>query len=165
MPQFNSDIRQRVLFLSLIPMLIITCILGFFFTYTQLNHARSGLLEKGQELSELLSAAAEFGILSNNAAELRPLSHHLMQNPLVIDVVFMDQDFNIIYRENTFELAVSSPPEPSSLIDKHWYFSHPVRPAPIRTDNVPELFAEQTAAETVGWVTLIFSDEPYENNN
>ncbi|WP_417583527.1 ATP-binding protein [Nitrincola sp.] len=160
MPQFNSDIRQRVLFLSLIPMLVITCILGFFFTYTQLNYARTGLLEKGQELSELLSAAAEFGILSNNAAELRPLSHQLMQNPLVIDVLFMDRDMNIIYREDTFELTIGFPPEPSALVNQHWYFSHPVKPTPIRTDNVPELFAEQTSIETVGWVTLIFSDEP-----
>lgn len=160
MPQFTSDIRQRVLFLSLIPMLVITCILGFFFTYTQLNHARTGLLEKGQELSELLSTAAEFGILSNNPAELRPLSNQLLQNPLVIDVLFMDQNMNIIYREDTFELTISSPPEPSALVNQHWYFSHPVTPTPIRTDNVPDLFAEQTTVETVGWVTLVFSDEP-----
>ncbi|MFN3882778.1 MAG: ATP-binding protein [Nitrincola lacisaponensis] len=156
----KSDIRQRVLFLSLIPMLAITCILGFFFTYTQLQNARSGMIEKGQELSELLAAAAEFGILSNNPAELQPLSQQLMQNPLVVDVLFMDQEMHIIHREDQFELALSFPPDAVALAEKHWYFSHPVSLAPIRTANVPELFAEQNPSEVMGWVTLVFSDDP-----
>lgn len=160
MSQFTADIRQRVLFLSLIPMLVITGILGFFFTYTQLDHAKTGLLEKGHELSELLSAAAEFGILSNNPAELEPLSNQLLKNPLVIDVIFMDQNMSIIYRENTFDLTIKSPPEPFALVNQHWYFSNPVTPTPIRTENVPELFSEQASTETVGWVILVFSDEP-----
>ncbi|MCD8512224.1 MAG: hypothetical protein LRY63_01500 [Nitrincola sp.] len=113
----KNDIRERVHLVSIVPMLLITLILGLFFTYNQIKIAKQSMVEKGQEFSKLLSAASEFGILSNNPAELSPLSQQLMDNPLVIDVIFMDQDFVIIHREDDFDITLSIPP--ASITQTH----------------------------------------------
>ena len=131
----KNDIRERVLFLSIIPMLLITIFLGAFFTYTQIKTAHQGMIEKGEEFSKLLAAAAEFGVLSNNAAELAPLSQQLLENPLVIDVIFTDQDFSIIHREDTFDISLNIPPEHVLRSSQKWFFSYPVKPMPIRLGN------------------------------
>lgn len=162
-PFFQNDIRERVLFLSIIPMLLITLFLGGFFTYTQVQHAKQGMIEKGEEFSKLLAAAAEFGILSNNPAELQPLSNQLLENPLVTDVIFTDQDLIVIYREGSFDFALSIPPDPVLRTSQEWFFSYPVKPMPIRTESGNNFSDESANEEIMGWVIIVFSDVPIKN--
>ena len=159
-PWLKNDIRERVLFLSIIPMLVITLFLGGFFTYTQIQHAKQGMMEKGEEFSKLLAAAAEFGVLSNNPAELAPLSQQLLENPLVIDVIFTDQNMLVIHRENSFDVALSSPPDQTSRTEQEWFFSSPVKPMPIRTLDESEAHDSTTNEDIMGWVIIVFSDIP-----
>ncbi|WP_151671578.1 ATP-binding protein [Nitrincola schmidtii] len=157
---FKNDIRERVLFLSIFPMLAITLFLGSFFIYTQVENAEQGMIEKGQEFSQLLAAAAEFGILSNNPAELAPLSQQLIKNPLVIDVIFTDQDLLVIHREDVFDVSLSIPPDPTSRTAQEWLFSHPVKPMPIRTLSASSIEDKSSNEDITGWVIIVFSDEP-----
>lgn len=162
-PFMKNDIRERVHLVSIVPMLLITLILGLFFTYNQIKIAKQSMVEKGQEFSKLLSAASEFGILSNNPAELSPLSQQLMDNPLVIDVIFMDQDFVIIHREDDFDVTLSIPPASITQTHDAWLFTEPVKPTPIKPLNDSPQADVSIDSEIMGWVTIIFSDLPIKN--
>lgn len=157
---FKNDIRERVLFLSIIPMLLITCILGFFFTYTQIKNTHTSMVEKGEDFSRLLAAASEFGILSSNPAELDRLSRQLIENPLVLDVIYMDQDMYVIHRHNDFDVSINFPPDSAAKSGQHWYFSYPVLPKPIQIENEQLPVTDSAEIEAAGWVTLVFSDDP-----
>ena len=157
---FKNDIRERVNILSIIPMLVITIILGTFFIYSQIQNTKMGMIEKGTEFSKLLSIAAEFGVLSNNPAELNHLSQQLTQNPLIKDVIFTDDSLSIIHRKKDFDITISIPPDPILYDHEIWFFSHPITPMPIRVDENNIQTDNTYNEEAIGWVIIAFSDEP-----
>lgn len=158
--RLKNDIRERVYLLSIIPMLMITLLLGVYFTYNQINTAKQSMFEKGHEFTKLLAAAAEFGVLSNNAVELEPLSNQLIENPFVKDVIFMDQEMQVIHRKDSFALPQEATKVNLSKTKDAWWFSEPIRPSPIQISSELDDLQAPLEAEIIGWVLLVFSDTP-----
>ncbi|KAA0874600.1 hybrid sensor histidine kinase/response regulator [Nitrincola tapanii] len=156
----HTSIRQRVLFLSLVPMLIITTILGGYFTVTKLADSKEALLDKGAQLTRLLAAAAEFGILSSNPSELAPLSQRLIREALISDVIFYNDKKEMIYREASF--SISTPEFNQEVIyqDEIWYFVRPVFITYVQLDQNPEFYPKEDEGEIIGWVAILISDKP-----
>ena len=159
---FKNDIRERVNFLSIIPMLVITMILGTFFIYSQIQNTKIGMIEKGKELTKLLSVAAEFGVLSNNPVELSHLSKQLTESPLIKDVIFTDDNLSIIHRKEDFDITMSIPPDSIYYANKLWFFSHPITPSPIPTEISETDPDYKFTDESIGWVIIAFSEAPIE---
>jgi len=160
MATIQSSLSSRVLFLSLAPMLVLTLILGFYFTSTKLDDSRNALIDKGTELARLLSAASVFGIFSGNISELNPLSTQLLKDPMISDVIFLDVDKNVVFRTEDQELPINLLIEEFTIIDDYWYFLQPVRVGPIQFSDNPEYDIADTQREIIGWVILLVSAKP-----
>lgn len=157
----HLSIQNRVLALSLVPMILITVLLGSYFTYIQISDAKSTLLTKGHELSRLLATSAEFGILSGNIDLLSPLSQRLLQDPHISDVIFLDADSQLLHREADFPLELEQALNGDKLINNIWYFIMPVKSDPIQViDHSSDQLHDEQYRENVGWVGILISDQP-----
>lgn len=159
-PAYQIGIRQRVLFLALVPMLIITLILGGYFITAKLQEARRVVMNKGNEMSSLLATAAEFGILSGNPSELKPLADRLIQDPVIVNVIFLTESWDLIYAENPDDVRLEALRQGTFIEETAWHFLHPVILTPLQTNSYSEFEILQEAEQVVGWVALTLSTEP-----
>lgn len=151
-------IRSRVLLLSLVPMLTLASILGSYFTWSRLADNTEKLLERGHLITDLLASAAEFGVISGNRYQLRLLSQKTRQtHPEVRDILFYDDDFNLLYRSLNFpvELAPTSPRHQFS--DQGWLFLTPITSSVLMLENNPELALVAPQNHPSGWVAMVLS--------
>ncbi|MCP8688742.1 response regulator [Marinobacterium sedimentorum] len=156
-------IRQRVLMISLLPMVIFALVLGGYFISTRIDDTQFTMLERGQSISRLLASASEFGLLLGNHELLRNLGKGVSQEPDVADVVFLDNHFDLITRSRAFDLQLK-PQGPFVYQDNnHWYFAEPVQVTGISFQDFPEYPDAKDQLDTIGWVIVILSNDPTRN--
>lgn len=106
-------IRQRVIFVAVMPATFIAIVLAAYFLLLRYADAEKQLADRGQALIRLLTPAAEYGVFSGNREELQQLATSLTQSADVKTV--------IIYDRNGMQLAqagdASPVPGPQALHD------------------------------------------------
>ncbi len=152
------SIRARVLLLALIPMLVLAGILGTYFIYTRLADNNSRLEERGRLISGLLASAAEFGVISGNRYQLQLLSQQaLRHHNEVRDILFFDDQFNLLYRSDNFSVDFTPESPPQQLGGDNWYFLNPISSSALLLDSNPELMPHSLEPVQVGWVGVVLS--------
>jgi two-component system sensor histidine kinase BarA len=151
-------IRQRILVLTLLPLLAISIVLGGFFIYTRFQDAEMILVERGQLLARLVASSSEFALITGNAELLKSISKGPFQEKDVADVLFLNGQYELIQRSAQFpvDLKVAAP---SAYMNEHyWYFTQPVSTTGIPFLDNPEFQESENVTETVGWVIVIMSE-------
>lgn len=152
------SIRNRVLLLSIIPMLVLATILGSYFIYSRLADNTDKLIERGQIMVDLLASAAEFGVISGNQYQLRILSQKTRRSHSeVLDILFYDDNFNLLHRSNQFTVDLSPESPAVQSTSDHWTFLSPIFSGALLTDNNPELNIHASEPEQIGWVAVVLS--------
>lgn len=152
------SIRARVLLLALIPMLVLASILGTYFTYTRLDDNNARLEERGRLISGLLASAAEFGVISGNRYQLQLLSQQaLRHHDEVRDILFYDDNFNLLYRSERFPVTFSPDSPPQVLGGENWHFLTPIYSRALLLESNPELVPHSLEPVQVGWVGVVLS--------
>ncbi len=152
------SIRARVLLLALIPMLVLAGILGSYFTYTRLADNNSRLEERGRLISGLLASAAEFGVISGNRYQLQLLSQQaLRHHNEVRDILFYDDQFNLLYRSENFPVEFTPDSPAQKLGGEDWHFLSPISSSALLLDSNPELMPHSLEPLQVGWVGVVLS--------
>lgn len=85
-------IRKKVLVVTLVPTLLITLLLGLFFTYSWVNNIESLLKDRGESLSRQLAAGSEYGLFTGNRSLLTNLSNALLEEQDVRSITFYTSD-------------------------------------------------------------------------
>ncbi|MBV0934463.1 ATP-binding protein [Marinobacterium weihaiense] len=153
-------IRSRVLLLSLVPMLTLAGILGTYFTYSRLADNTTRLQERGHLLVDLLASAAEFGVISGNRYQLRILSQKTRQNhPEVLDVLFYDANFNLLYRSGDFTVELTPYSPAYQPQNGRWLFFSPITTSALLMEHNPELMFDVIQPDQTGWVAVVLSPE------
>ena len=156
---FRRGIRQKVFIITLVPLMAMTLILAGYFISTRVADNETALVERGQTMSRLMAAAAEFGIISELTPQLRALSKGPIQENDVIDVIFLNAQGNLIYRSTDFTYSLIPRPTPSYTHQgDHWLFSTPVIATGILVDDSFE-YSEDRAPEILGWVVIAISSK------
>ncbi|MCL6417145.1 ATP-binding protein [Aestuariirhabdus sp. Z084] len=75
----NSDIKQRVLAMALLPTLSITLMLGAFFTLTRLKDLDNLLLERSLAIAEQFTAIASYGYRDDGTELLQELANSVLE--------------------------------------------------------------------------------------
>ncbi|MFC6671299.1 histidine kinase dimerization/phospho-acceptor domain-containing protein [Marinobacterium aestuariivivens] len=153
------SIRQRVLMISLLPLVIFAVILGSYFISTRIDDTQTALIERGKSMSRLLASASEFGLMVGNHEVLGNLARGISQEPDVADVVFLDGDFELILRTREFELQLNQDRTYVYEHDLQWYFMQPVRVTGISFQDVPEYPEGEPQLDTIGYALVILSKE------
>lgn len=87
----NWGIKQRVLFVALMPALMIALSLAVYFLVLRYADVDNALHSRGAALARQLGQAAEYGVFASNLTELRRLAKIEVQEPDVSAVVFYDR--------------------------------------------------------------------------
>ncbi|NVK40099.1 MAG: response regulator [Oceanospirillaceae bacterium] len=152
-------ISQRVLIISLLPLVIFALILGSYFIFTRIDDTKRSLIERGESISRLLASASEFGLMVGNHEVLRNLANGITQEPDVADVVFLDNRLDLILRTREFALQLNPQGPFAYEHAQQWYFMQPVRVTGISFQDVPEFPEEEPQLDTIGYVLVILSKE------
>lgn len=159
--RFNDiTIRQRVLIVSLLPLLLITLLLGSYFIHNQLEDAETALRERGESMSHLMAAAAEFGLITNDKEMLASLIRHPNKDIDVADIVFLNSDFDVVLRADQYGARIRRDQSYPQVTEKHIYFLQPVMATGIDVLDSPE-FSDTGASNNrptqLGWVAVVIS--------
>ncbi|GGO86524.1 histidine kinase [Marinobacterium nitratireducens] len=152
-------IRQRVLMISLLPLVIFALILGGYFISTRIDDTQRALIERGESITRLLASASEFGLMVGNHEVLRNLANGISQEPDVADVLFLDSRLELILRTREFKLQLNPQGPYAYEYDNQWYFMQAVRITGISFQDVPEFPEEEPQLDTIGYVVVILSKE------
>lgn len=85
-------IRERVLFVAIIPATFIAFVLAAYFLFLRYADAEKELLERSQSLIRMLTPAAEYGVFSGNREELNNLVNGLAKTPDIKSVAIHGQE-------------------------------------------------------------------------
>ncbi|WP_027856875.1 ATP-binding protein [Marinobacterium jannaschii] len=153
-------IKYRLLATTLIPLLLLTLTLGGYFINSRLQDAEGALLERGSTMARLLSASAEFGLLTGNQEML----HSLMRGPSkekgVADIIFLSSDFEVVQRANPNGLELDRDVAYPYFDNQQGTFLHPVITTGVDITDSPEFALEDNSAEIIGWVAVVLSQTP-----
>ncbi len=92
----NLGIRQRVLLVTMAPMLLVALVLVFYFTFLRYGDVEDALFQRGNSMAGQLIPASEYGMFSGNHAELSRLAQAMMKEPDVSGIAFFDQAGNLL---------------------------------------------------------------------
>lgn len=156
-------IRQRVLIITLLPLMMITFILGGYFIKTRLDDAQSSLMEKGHTMSRMMASSGEFGMLIENTEILTGIIKSAMRaDDEVVDVIFLDPSFVILARGDSDAPDLEKDAGYPLIKDKKIHFLNPVLATGVDFTDNPDLESEFSEPEFLGWVVIILSQEPTE---
>jgi two-component system sensor histidine kinase BarA len=151
-----SSIHARLLLTTLIPLTLLSVVLGWYIITSQRTVLLNNLHDTGRVAAHQMGSNAEFALFSGNKTILEALGYSLLDIPSVTGVLF----FNEIDK-STFivgEVHISSELMLAELdsgvplfVDNHWYFY-----APITFSGVPvmDYDEDQPEVESLGWVVV-----------
>jgi len=86
------NIRARVLFLALAPVLLCSVLLSYYVISARIQDVNAGLNERGRALAKHVASASEFGLFSGNREQLHTLAQAALQENDVDMIEVLDLD-------------------------------------------------------------------------
>jgi diguanylate cyclase (GGDEF)-like protein len=159
-----AQIRTRVLVLAILPALVIAVLLTTHAIRQSLIELDNGLHERGRIIALQLAAAAEYGVVSGNAAILRALVQQTMnQGDDMESVMVVDQMGRTLAVSGRPLLPRSVPVESTAAAPGEWngegytIFSAPVMRGEVQVDDYSDLMeaGTQERNKVVGQVYVV----------
>lgn len=153
------DIRQRILLLTLIPLLLISLVLGSYFIYTRLQDTERHLTEHGELLARLMASSTEFIYLTNNNAELKKISKGTFMEQGVEDAIFLNDELKLLLRNAQFPFdPYKVTRQPLFKSEGKWFFSQPIKRTGLSVVDNPEYQNTEALEDVIGWAVVVISD-------
>lgn len=89
-------IKSRVLFLTLVPTVIISLLLGAYFTSTRIQDLERALKDRGYAIALQLAPASEYGVFSGNSHTLQRIANDALSEPEVRSVSIFNKDGRLL---------------------------------------------------------------------
>ncbi len=96
--QHNWGIRRRVLFLAVVPMALVSIMIGFYLTKAHIDYMRRMMDEHGHEIARNLGFAAEFSLLIDDRERLRQIVERAFFGPEIDAVMILDRHGDVVAR-------------------------------------------------------------------
>ena len=96
--QHNWGIRRRVLFLAVVPMVLVSIMIGFYLTKAHIDYMRRTMDEHGHEIARNLGFAAEFSLLIDDRERLQQIVDRAFFGPEIDAVMILDRRGDVVAR-------------------------------------------------------------------
>lgn len=157
-----ANIHARLLLTTLIPLTLLSLVLGWYIITSQRTVLLSNLQETGRIAANQTASNAEFALFSGNKAMLETMGYSVLDIPSVSGIIFYNEIDKSTVRIGGVSLSVQRMPETldSGLpfyTGDHWYFY-----APITINDIPIMDYDefgQPEAEFLGWVIVELTDK------
>ena len=162
------SIKWRVLLLAVVPPILISLLLAFYFAKVRVGEVQQSLRDRGHALARQLGPASEYALFARNREILQELADAVKREPDVSLVTISDGDgqFLAISGDLDQRQVLTEKPKGISLglleYPELLYFSEPVRQSRMAADDISEQSFESAAARSaktnvLGWVNLTMS--------
>lgn len=162
------SIRWRVLLLALIPPIVISLALTFYFAKVRVNEAQQSLRDRGHALARQLAPASEFALFTRNRDILQELSDAAKRDPDVSLVTISDSAGQFLAVSGDLEQRQILTEKPNAIslglleYPQLLYFSEPVRLSQSGSDDIAEQsFNTPTSRKAdkgvMGWINVTMS--------
>ena len=157
-----ANIHARLLLTTLIPLTLLSVVLGWYIITSQRTVLLSNLQETGRIAANQTASNAEFALFSGNKAMLETLGYSVLDIPSVSGIIFYSEIDKSTVRIGGVSLSAQRIPDAldSGLpfyTGEHWYFY-----APITINDIPIMDYDefgQPEAESLGWVIVELTDK------
>ena len=157
-----SSIHARLLLTTLIPLTLLSLILGWYIITSQRAVLLSNLHDTGRVAAQQMASNAEFALFSGNQSMLETLGYSVLDIPSVSGIVFYNEIDESTVRIGNINLSANRMPEAFGrdlpfFIDSYWYFY-----APITISGIPIMDYDevgQSDPESLGWVVVALTDQ------
>lgn len=159
MGNLNLNLNRQILVLALLPLLLLSMIFISYFVWSQTSQSKKILKLQGDTITKLIASRSSDAIRSKDIAALTLKSSIPLKFKNVVDIIFLDRKYQVIYRSTSFPLRLQA--SSSTVYDdsSHWYF---VRPA-LNRDQPLQLFSSHSdlnnSSQVIGWVIVVLSKE------
>lgn len=152
-----ASIHARLLLTTLIPLTLLSLILGWYIITSQRTVLLNNLQETGRVAADQMASNAEFALFSGNQSMLEALGYSVLDIPSVSGIIFYNQMDDSTVRIGDVNLSPQAMPDDvySGLpfyTDEHWYFYAPITFNDIAIMDYDEI--GQPDAASLGWVVV-----------
>ena len=91
------NLRARLVLLAVVPVLLVTLILGYYITSVRIDDIRSEMVQRGEALAKGLLPIAEFGLFSGNETVLRNACDAALREADMLSVAVTDSNNALIW--------------------------------------------------------------------
>ena len=157
-----NSIHTRLLVTGLIPLTLLSLVLGWYMISSQRAELLDNLHNTGRVVANQIASNAEFALYSVNQDMLEALGYAVLDVPSVSGVVFYNVKDNKSFVIGEMGLSPQALPDTLTrgqplLKDGNWYFYSTIL-IQLNTVNDYEESA-RAETETLGWVVLAFNDQ------
>ncbi len=157
-----NSIHTRLLVTGLIPLTLLSLVLGWYMISSQRAELLDNLHNTGRVVANQIASNAEFALYSANQDMLEALGYAALDVPSVSGVVFYNVKDNKSFVIGEMDLSPQALPDTLTrgqplLKDGNWYFYSTIV-IQLNTVNDYEESA-RAETETLGWVVLAFNDQ------
>ena len=157
-----NSIHTRLLVTGLIPLTLLSLVLGWYMISSQRAELLDNLHNTGRVVANQIASNAEFALYSANQDMLEALGYAALDVPSVSGVVFYNVKDNKSFVVGEMDLSPQALPDTLTrgqplLKDGNWYFYSTIV-IQLNTVNDYEESA-RAETETLGWVVLAFNDQ------
>jgi two-component system sensor histidine kinase BarA len=132
-----SSIHARLLLTTLIPLTLLSLILGWYMVTSQRAVLLNNLHDTGRVAAQQMASNAEFALFSGNQSMLETLGYSVLDIPSVSGIIFYNEIDESTVRIGNITLSAKRMPEAFGrdrpfFMDSYWYFY-----APIAISSIP----------------------------
>lgn len=96
---FNRlNIGSRILISAILPLIVVTSILGYYMTTARLNDIEREYTRRGETLANYLASYSEFGVFADNRTQLESDVARIMREPDVVGITIFNADEKVLVR-------------------------------------------------------------------
>jgi two-component system sensor histidine kinase BarA len=159
------SLYHQILLLTLTPIFILSILLTLFYLHEHRNDSKAAAFKLGLTISSLVAQSSQDAIEQNSIAQLNKLSISTLSIDSIKDVIFLDNQYNIIHRSFRFPVEIQPTASAPYCHNHQCYFVKNIS----KNNKTPTLFKQdisiQTPKEIIGWVVVIIKEQTHSQHN
>lgn len=159
------SLYHQILLLTLTPIFILSITLTLFYLHEHSNDSKAASFKLGLTISSLVAQSSQEAIEQKSTAQLNKLSISTLSIDSIKDVIFLDNQHNIIHRSFRFPIDIQPTASTPYCHNLQCYFVRSIS----KNTKTSVLFKQdlniQTPKEIIGWVVVIIKEQTHSQHN
>ena len=157
-----NSIHARLLITGLIPLAMLSLVLGWYMISTQSKELLANMHDTGRVATNQMASSAEFALYSGNQEMLRTLGDSILDIPSVSGMLFYNSADGQTVRIGSIDISAEQMPWDFDsgkpfFIDDHWYFYSQITLQHRSMEDYDEV--GEPVSEQLGWVVVSLTNK------
>jgi len=159
------SLYHQILLVTLAPIFILSILLTFFYLHEHSSDSKAASFKLGSAISSLVAKSSQNAIEQKNIPKLNKLSVSTLSLTSIKDIIFLDNQYNIIHRSYRFPIDIQPSIDSPYCHIQQCYFVKEI----VKNTLAPALFKQDintlVPKEIIGWVIVITKEQTHSVHN